>query len=157
TATSTTTAAPTAPTVASPAKAASATVTGTSTTLSVRGSDAAGEPSLTYAWSTVGTPPAAVTFRANGTNAAPDTPVPPARPGPPPVRLTTPNPPPPTLPSAVPLPEKPPLPRLSLSPAQATVVNGTTQQFKATALDQFGLAMATQPAVSFSKTAGIGT
>ena len=34
------------------------------------GADDSGEPNLTYTWATTGTPPAAVTFCANGTNAA---------------------------------------------------------------------------------------
>ena len=34
------------------------------------GADDAGEAALTYSWTTIGTPPAAVTFSANGTNAA---------------------------------------------------------------------------------------
>ena len=61
------------PTVAVPAAAAPATVTGSTTSLSVLGDDQAGESNLTYTWSTIGTPPAAVTFSANGTNAAKNT------------------------------------------------------------------------------------
>ena len=34
------------------------------------GADDGGEANLTYSWATTGTPPAAVTFSANGTNAA---------------------------------------------------------------------------------------
>ena len=46
-------------------------VTTTSTLLSVLATDAtAGEAALTYTWSTIGTPPATVSFSANGTNAA---------------------------------------------------------------------------------------
>jgi Concanavalin A-like lectin/glucanases superfamily len=46
-------------------------VTTTSTLLSVLATDAtAGETALTYTWSTIGTPPAPVSFSANGTNAA---------------------------------------------------------------------------------------
>ena len=62
-----------APTVAVPAAATPATVTGTTTDLTVLGVDEAGESNLTYTWSTTGTPPATVTFSANGTNAAKDT------------------------------------------------------------------------------------
>lgn len=47
-----------------------ATVTGTTAALSVRAADDAGEPSLKYTWSVVGTPPAAVSFSPNGSNAA---------------------------------------------------------------------------------------
>ena len=59
-----------APTVATPAAASPNPVTGTSTALSVLGADDGGEPALRYAWSTVGTPPAPVTFSPNLTNAA---------------------------------------------------------------------------------------
>ena len=61
-----------APANASPtvATAASAQVTGATAALSVLGADDGGEANLTYTWATTGTPPAAVTFSANGTNAA---------------------------------------------------------------------------------------
>lgn len=42
----------------------------TNATLSVLGADDGGEAALTYTWSTSGTPPGAVSFSANGTNAA---------------------------------------------------------------------------------------
>ena len=48
-------------------------VTGTTCNLSVLGADDAGESNLTYTWSTTGTPPAAVSFSTNGSNAAKDT------------------------------------------------------------------------------------
>ncbi len=47
--------------------------TGTSTVLSVLGADNLGEGNLAYTWSTTGSPPAAVSFSANGTNAAKNT------------------------------------------------------------------------------------
>src|SRR5207237_3069865 len=58
------------PTEATPASATPNPVTGTTTNLSVLGADNGGEANLTYTWATTGTPPAAVTFSANGTNAA---------------------------------------------------------------------------------------
>ena len=45
------------PTVATPAAASPPTVTGTTAALSVLGADAAGELTLTYTWTTTGTPP----------------------------------------------------------------------------------------------------
>jgi hypothetical protein len=56
--------------VATPASAGLSSVSGTSTTLSVLGSDASGESTLTYTWSST---PAGPTFSANGTNAAKNT------------------------------------------------------------------------------------
>ena len=59
-----------APTVATAASATPSVVTGTTTSLSVLGADVdTGQGSLTYTWATTGTPPAAVSFSANGTNA----------------------------------------------------------------------------------------
>lgn len=62
-----------APTVAVPAAANPSSVTGTTTNLTVRGADRAGESNLTYTWTTTDTPPADVIFSANGTNAAKNT------------------------------------------------------------------------------------
>lgn len=58
----------TAPTVATAAAANPATVTGTTAAMTVLGADDGGEGALTYTWASTG--PAAVTFSANGTNAA---------------------------------------------------------------------------------------
>ena len=46
-------------------------MTGTSTALSVLGADTAGESTINYTWSATG--PGAVSFSANGTNAAKNT------------------------------------------------------------------------------------
>jgi hypothetical protein len=61
------------PVVATPAAASPDPATGTTTALSVLGADDGGEAALTYTWSTTGSPPAAVSFSANGTNAAKNT------------------------------------------------------------------------------------
>jgi hypothetical protein len=61
------------PTVATAASATPSIVTGTTTALSALGADDAGQGSLSYAWATIGTPPAPVVFSANGTNAAQNT------------------------------------------------------------------------------------
>ena len=59
-----------APTIATAAAASPSPVTGSTTLLSVLGADDNGEANLIYTWATTGSPPAAVTFSANGTNAA---------------------------------------------------------------------------------------
>ncbi len=59
-----------APTIVQAAAASSSPVIGTTVTLSTLGADDGGEAALTYTWTTTGTPPAAVSFAANGTNAA---------------------------------------------------------------------------------------
>ena len=61
------------PTVATAAAASPNPVTGATCNLSVLGADNAGESSLSYTWSTTGTPPAAVNFSTNGSNAAKNT------------------------------------------------------------------------------------
>ncbi len=61
------------PTVATAAAASPSPVNGASTALSVLGADDGGESNLTYTWTTTGTPPAPVSFSANGTNAAKNT------------------------------------------------------------------------------------
>ncbi len=61
-----------APTVASPAQASPAEVTGSTTTLSVLGADDSGEANLTYTWAVTSKPAGAANpvFAINGTNAA---------------------------------------------------------------------------------------
>ncbi len=59
-----------APTFATAASASPNPVSGTTTTLSALGADDGGESQLTYTWATTGTPPAAVSFSTNGSNAA---------------------------------------------------------------------------------------
>ncbi len=62
------------PTVATAAVAnPSPVVTGITTNLSVLGADDGGEANLTYTWGLQGTPPAPVSFSANGNNAAKNT------------------------------------------------------------------------------------
>jgi plastocyanin len=61
------------PTVAVAAVANPNPATSATATLNVLGADDEGEAALTYTWTTTGTPPAAVVFSANGTNAAKST------------------------------------------------------------------------------------
>jgi hypothetical protein len=58
------------PTIVNAAKANPSPVTGKSTVLTALATDPAGASSLTYTWLATGTPPAPVSFSANGTNAA---------------------------------------------------------------------------------------
>jgi hypothetical protein len=46
---------------------------------------------------------------------------------------------------------------ITVTPASSSVAVNTTKQFTATALDQFGVAMATQPTISWSVSSGGGT
>ena len=63
----------TGPTITSSASATPNPVQGTTANLTVQATDPAGASGLVYTWSTIGTPPATVTFGTNGTNAASST------------------------------------------------------------------------------------
>lgn len=139
----------TAPTVATPAAASPSPVTGTTTALSVLGADQNGEASLTYSWSTTGTPPAPVTFSANGTNAAKNSTATFARAGAYGFVVTISNGTTSTT-SSVTVTVQQTLTSVAVSPASASVVQGETRQFTASARDQFGQAMASQPGFSWS-------
>lgn len=62
-----------APIISIAPRASASPVTGVTTTLTTYGDDDAGEPGLTYTWSTVGAVPAPVVFSRNGSNAAKST------------------------------------------------------------------------------------
>jgi hypothetical protein len=145
------------PTVAVAASANPNPITGTNTSLSVLGADDGGEASLTYTWSTTGTPPGPVSFSANGTNASKTTTATFSKAGPYAFRVritdtsglsTTSN-------LAVTVQQT--LNTVRVSPATATISTGGTQQFNATASDQFNSGMLSQPAFTWSVTSGGGT
>jgi hypothetical protein len=142
-------------TVQTPAQAATNPVTGTSVGLSVLGQENGSDSGLTYTWSSTG--PANVTFSANGTNAAKNTTATFSHAGTYTFTATisdgsT------SATSSVQVTVNQTLTSLQVRPATATVANGATVQFSATALDQFGLALTTQPAFAWSIDAdGLGT
>jgi len=143
-----------APTIATPAAASPSPVTGTTTGLSVLGADDNGEANLSYTWATTGTPPAAVTFSANGTNAAKSTTATFTKAGSYSFQVTVKDQGNLTATSAVTVTVNATSTSIAVSPASATVVAGATQQFSASARDQFGTALTTQP--SFTWTVGGG-
>jgi hypothetical protein len=125
----------------------------------VLGADDQGESGLSYRWSTTGTPPAPVSFSANGTNAAKNTTATFTRAGTYGFSVliqeasglsTT---------SAVTVVVNQTLTSIVVSPSAATVATGGTQQFTAAGKDQFGILLATAPAFSWSVSGGgtIGT
>ncbi len=140
-----------APTVAQAATAVPQTGTSTTTHLSVLGADDGGESHLTYTWTVTNKPAGAPnpTFSANGTNASKDTIATYAQAGSYTFLVTifdgdlstT---------SSVTTSVTQKVTSVTVSPANVTVSNGQTQQFSATALDQFGKTMATQPPVTWS-------
>jgi hypothetical protein len=151
--------APTPPTVVTAAHASASTVTGTTTGLSVLGSDAAGAASLTYTWSVFSAPAgvAAPGFSVNGSNAADNTTVTFHAAGTYTLLVTLKDPAGLTATSSVTVTVNQTETYLSLTPGTVTLIDGRTQQFTAKALDQFGTALARQPTWSWAVASGAGS
>lgn len=134
-----------APTIAVPA-AASSPVIATTAVLSVLGDDEGGESNLVYTWAVIGTPPAAVSFSANGTNAAKSTIATFARAGVYDFIVTvsdgvlSAN-------SEVRIVVDQTSSAVVVSPSSVTVASGGTRQFDATVSDQFGQPIDNAPVV----------
>jgi Legume lectin domain/PKD domain len=146
----------TGPKVVTPASASPNPVTGTTAALSVLGSDPAGEAALTYTWATAGDPPASVSFSANGTNASKNTTATFTKAGNYTLVVTLTDPAGLTATSTVAVTVNQTLTAIVVAPANVTLADGATQQFAATADDQFGAALATQPSFTWSVT-GLGS
>jgi hypothetical protein len=136
------------PSVASAASATPNPVTGTTSTLSVLGADAGGEASLRYTWSVNG--PGGVTFSANGSNAAKNTVATFSQAGTYTFKVTITNASGLTATSSTTVTVNQTLTSIAVSPASATVNDGATQQFTATAFDQFGNALISAPSFAWS-------
>ncbi|MGO9600210.1 MAG: IPT/TIG domain-containing protein [Isosphaeraceae bacterium] len=145
------------PTVVAPAKSSANPVTGTSTQITVLGSDAAGESTLTYTWAVTAAPTGGTpVFSVNGTNAAKQTTVRFNRAGQYAFQVTILGPGGLSVTSQVALTVKPILTSITISPSTVTLKNGARQQFAATALDQFGNRLSSQPAFHWSIAHGGG-
>jgi glucose/sorbosone dehydrogenase len=145
------------PTIATAASAYPNPVTGTVTSLSVLGTDDGGEVNLTYTWFTTGTPPAPVSFSANGTNAAKTTTATFSKAGPYTFRVRISDTSGFSTISNITATVQQTLNTIRVSPDTATIYAGGTQQFNATAYDQFNSAMVSQPVFAWSITSGGGT
>ncbi len=146
------------PTVAVPAAADPAVVTGNTTNLSVLGADAGGESNLTYTWSTTGTPPAAVIFSANGTNAAKNTTATFSKAGAYSLIVTITNASGHSTNSTVNVTVSQTLTGAAITPAVMTVAPGGSTQFAAVGTDQFGDIMAAPLSnVTWSVVSGVGS
>ncbi|HZZ26911.1 MAG TPA: LamG-like jellyroll fold domain-containing protein, partial [Pirellulales bacterium] len=147
--------------LASPAVVVPATVaplTSTTAALSVLGSDVtAGESALTYTWATTGMPPTAVTFSANGTNAAKNTTVTFAKAGIYAIQVTIINPVAGlSVASSVTVTVEQVATSFVILPSSITVAASATEPFVASTLDQFGNPMSAAPAVTWSIVSGAG-
>jgi hypothetical protein len=138
------------PTVATGAAATPSTVTGNKTFLTVLGADDAGEANLTYKWATTGTPPAAVTFKMNGTNAAKNDTATFTKAGSYSLIDTIKDQGGNTVTSSVTVIVNQTLTTITVSPNPATVQTNGQQQFAASAVDQFGTTMSVTPTWSVS-------
>ena len=143
-----------APTIATAAAASPATVTGATTTLSVLGADDGGEAGLTYQWEVTGTPPGLVAFSsANGTNSGKSVTVTFEKAGTYGFLVTaydgyhyaT---------STVSVTVGQTVTTIKLDQPGAAVADGQTHTFVATAYDQFGDPLATQPTFTWSVDSG---
>ncbi len=142
------------PTVVTPAQATPSPVTGTTTSLSVSGNDPAGASGLTYTWSVTSAPPGAPapTLSANGTNAAQNSTATFHDAGSYTFQVTLADPAGLTAASSVTVTVNQTLTSLTVTPGTVALADGTSQQFSATAKDQFGYAM--QPGFSWTLAGG---
>jgi subtilase family serine protease len=144
------------PWVASAASASSSTVIGTSTNLNVHGGDNYNTSALSYTWSVISAPSGAAgpTFSANGTNAAQNIAVTFHNAGTYTFQVTITNIYGLSATSDVSVTVKQTLSSISVTPSSSNVYNNTSLQLTATALDQFGHAMSTQPSWTWSLSGG---
>jgi hypothetical protein len=143
------------PTIAAAAAATPNPVTGTTAALSVLGADDGGEASLTYTWATTGTPPAAVTFSANGTNAAKATTATFTKAGSYTLQVSAKDAANQVAASTVTVTVNQTLSSIVVAPSSASVPVSGSQQFTATARDQFGTNLTTQPTFTWT-VSGLG-
>ena len=144
------------PVVTTPASATPNPVTGNSTSLSVAATDPQGQ-SLTYTWTTTGTPPASVLFGSgNGTAAGYNTTATFTKAGSYAFQVTITDTSGLSSSSSVSVTVNQTWTSIVVTPASSTVSEGGTQQFSASTLDQFGLAMASQPTFNWSLS-GVGS
>ncbi len=145
------------PTIVDAAAATPSPVTGTTTVLAVSASDPAGASSLTYTWATTGTPPGAVSFSANATNSAATTTATFSKAGTYTFQVTVTDPSALETASNVTVIVNQSLTSIKIISASPTVPAGSTDQFRAEALDQFGDPLAVQPSLTWSVQSGGGT
>jgi hypothetical protein len=146
------------PSLASAASAMPNLVIGTTTNLSVLGSEPAGESTLTYTWTVISEPTGAPTptYSGNGTNAAKNTSATFYQAGNYTFQVTIRDAFGLSTTSSVSLVVNQTFTSIRVSPATCTVLESNSQQFTATTLDQFGHAMATQPG-GFTWSLGTGS
>ena len=144
------------PTVYAPASAALSPVTATMTDLSVLGADDGGEANLTYTWAAINRPNGAVdpTYTVNSSNAAKNTTATFFQAGSYTFQVTIADAGGLSTTSTVTVLVNQTLTSITVSPATATLNFDQTQQFTAIGYDQFWVALATPPTITWGTTAG---
>jgi hypothetical protein len=142
-----------APTITAAASATPNPVTGTATRLAVRADDDTGEAGLVYRWST-SQAPAPVTYSANDTNAAKDTDVTFTQAGQYDFVVSVVDGAGNLASGAVSVTVQATPTRLDVQPAVVSLVAGETQQFSASALDQFDQPILPAPSFTWSVSGG---
>lgn len=145
------------PTIATPASAAPAVVTGMTTTLGALGMDDSGESSLSYAWATIGATPASVNFSSNGSNAAKTTTATFQKAGNYYFEVTITDGDGLSTTNSVNVTVVQTLTSNPITPATTSVNSGETQQFTTIGYDQFSNMMADQPTFTWSLASGVGS
>jgi hypothetical protein len=150
------------PAVVTPASISPGTVTGTTASLSVLGSNTTyptGEASLTYTWTAISAPTGASppTFSANGTNAAKNTTVTFHKAGNYSFLVTVADPSGQTVISSVAVTVNASFTSIAITPPAADLNTGSNETFTAVANDQFGIALTSQPTITWSLASGSGS
>ena len=140
------------PSVATAARATPSPVAATTTQLTVMGADDAGEPALSYTW--VATGPATVAITPNGSNAARTATATFSRAGAYTFTVTLRDAGNLTATSTVAVTVDQTPTTISVGPPTASVPVGATQQFTATAYDQFARALTAQPTKTWTASGG---
>jgi hypothetical protein len=148
-----------APWLVAPASASPSAVTSKTAMLSVQGGDDGGAAGLTYTWSALSGPASAPlpAYSINGTNAAQKTHVTFYKAGTYVLRATIADSTGKTISSDVSVTVAQTLTSIAITPSNPNVADGSTLQFQATAKDQFGAVMNTQPSWTWRLVSGVGS
>ena len=142
------------PTIAEPASASPFDVTDKSSNLAVLGADDNGEAGLKYTWVATGTPPAVPVFNRNGTNAAKSVKVTFKKKGAYDFSVTITDAVNQSVTSSVTVNVAATLTKITVAPNNKLVNLGSTQQFIASAKDQFATMLNPQPSFDWSVSGG---
>jgi hypothetical protein len=146
------------PTITAGPSASPSTVTGKTTNLSVQASENGSSSGLTYTWAVTAAPAGAnTTFSVNGTSSANNTTATFSRAGNYTFQVTVTDSSNQSATGSVTVLVNQTLTGVGVTPATASVNDGASQRFAATAYDRFGQALVSQPSWSWAVTSGAGS